>query len=171
MGIGLFAGGAILGIWGGFKRKIITSMAGLIGLGIGILFVALAPSSALEMAIIGALIVGTMLSMIMGPFYAIIQSCVVPQMQARVFSLMSSVGTAMVPVGLMVAGPISDKFGIQSWFLIGGILCIVMAVVGLMIPAVINIEERDKGKSSSQFVIISKTTNQNPVLADLAEKS
>ncbi len=144
MGIGIFSGGALLGIWGGFKRKIFTSLAGLLGLGIGILIVALAPSNALHMAIIGALIVGTMISMIMGPFFAIIQSSVEPEMQARVFALMSSVCTAMVPLGLMIAGPISDQYGIQSWFLLGGILCIVMAVVGYFIPAVLNIEEKDE---------------------------
>jgi len=36
-------------------------------------------------------------------------------MQARVFSLLSSVGTAMVPIGLIVAGPVSDQVGIQVW--------------------------------------------------------
>lgn len=131
LGIGIFSGGALLGIWGGFKRKIFTSLTGLAGLGIGILILALAPSNALHMAIIGALIVGTMVSMIMGPFFAIIQSSGEPEMQARVFALMSSVGTAMVPIGLMIAGPISDQYGIQSWFMLGGIFCIVMAVVGL----------------------------------------
>lgn len=35
MGIGVMTGGALLGIWGGFKRKILTSMVGLLGLGAG----------------------------------------------------------------------------------------------------------------------------------------
>lgn len=155
MGIGIFSGGALLGIWGGFKRKIFTSMTGLVGLGIGILIVAFAPSNALYLAVIGALIVGAMVSMIMGPFYAVIQSTVHLNMQARVFALMSSVGTAMVPVGLMVAGPVADHFGIQRWFLLGGILCILMAVVGLFIPAVMNIEDRNSitRKSSGNIVM------------------
>jgi DHA3 family macrolide efflux protein-like MFS transporter len=142
MGIGVFSGGALLGLWGGFKRKIITSLSALVGLGIGILIVALAPSSALYMAIIGAYIAGAMMSMIMGPFYAIIQSSVEPEMQARVFALMSSVGTAMVPLGLMIAGPISDHISIQSWFLMGGIVCIVMAFVAMSIPSVMNLENK-----------------------------
>lgn len=144
MGIGIFSGGALLGLWGGFKRKILTSMTGLVGLGIGILFVAFAPPNALYLAVIGALIAGAMVSMIMGPFYAVIQSTVHLNMQARVFALMSSVGTAMVPLGLMVAGPVADQFGIQSWFLLGGILCILMAIVGLFIPAVMNIENKEE---------------------------
>jgi DHA3 family macrolide efflux protein-like MFS transporter len=30
MGIGMIAGGTLLGVWGGFKSKILTSMVGLI---------------------------------------------------------------------------------------------------------------------------------------------
>lgn len=35
MGIGVFAGGVLLGAWGGFQRKILTSMLGLMGMGAG----------------------------------------------------------------------------------------------------------------------------------------
>jgi DHA3 family macrolide efflux protein-like MFS transporter len=64
-------------------------------------------------------------------------------MQARILSLLSSVGTAIVPIGLLVAGPVADRFSIQVWFLFAGVLCIVMAVGGLFIPAVMQIESRD----------------------------
>lgn len=157
MGIGIFSGGALLGLWGGFKRKIFTSLSALIGLGIGILIVAFAPSGALFMAIIGAYIAGGMISMIMGPFFAIIQSNVEPEMQARVFALMSSVGTAMVPLGLMIAGPISDHFSIQSWFLMGGLICILMAIVAMSIPAVVNLENRNEEPNKTAANIVFET--------------
>ncbi len=141
MGVGMLAGGALLGVWGGFKRRILTSMFGLIGMGVGTLVLALAPASALYLAVLGALIVGLMTPLTMGPFFAAIQSIVEPGMQARVFSLMSSVGTAMVPFGLLIAGPAADRFGIQSWFMLGGLLCVLMGSVGFFIPAVMKIEE------------------------------
>jgi len=115
MGIGMFLGGALLSVWGGFPRKILTSMLGLMGMGAGTLVLAVAPSSAMFLAVGGALLVGVMTPITMGPFFAIIQSNVEPDMQARVFSLLSSVGTAMVPIGLIVAGPVSDQVGIQVW--------------------------------------------------------
>jgi DHA3 family macrolide efflux protein-like MFS transporter len=77
----------------------------------------------------------------MGPFYAVIQSTVEPDMQARIFTLMSSVGGGMAPIGLMIAGPVADRAGIQAWFFVGGIVCVLMGVTGLFIPAVMNIEE------------------------------
>lgn len=142
MGAGMILGGALLGLWGGFSRKILTSMVGLMGMGAGTLILALAPPSAISLAVGGALLVGFMTPITMGPFFAIIQSTVDPDMQARIFSLLSSVGTGIVPLGLMIAGPVADRVGIQAWFLLGGILCIFMAVTSLFIPAVMNMEKK-----------------------------
>jgi DHA3 family macrolide efflux protein-like MFS transporter len=143
MGIGMFVGGAVLGAWGGFKRNIVTSMLGLMGMGLGTLVFAVTPSTALWLVVIGSLLVGIMTPMTMGPFYAMIQTIVEPDMQARIFSLLNSVGVAMVPIGLLVAGPVADRFSIQVWFLFGGLLCILMAICGLFIPAVMQIESPD----------------------------
>jgi DHA3 family macrolide efflux protein-like MFS transporter len=142
MGAGMIFGGALLGLWGGFSRKILTSLIGLLGMGAGTLALALAPSSAIFLAVGGALIVGFMTPMTMGPFFALIQSSVEPDLQARIFSLLSSVGTGIAPVGLMIAGPVADRAGIQAWFLMGGTLCILMAVTGLFIPAVMHMEQK-----------------------------
>jgi DHA3 family macrolide efflux protein-like MFS transporter len=144
MGVGMIVGGALLGVWGGFSRKIFTSLFGLMGMGAGTLILALAPSSAILLAVVGALLVGFMTPMTMGPFFAIIQSTVEPNMQARVFSLISSVGTGITPLGLMITGPATDRIGIQAWFFLGGSLCVLMGISGLFIPPVMNIEqERD----------------------------
>ena len=102
----------------------------------------LAPASAISLAVGGALLVGLMTPITMGPFLAAIQSTVEPDMQARIFSLLSSVGTGIAPLGLMIAGPVADRVGIQAWFLLGGMLCIFMAVTGLFIPAVMNMEKK-----------------------------
>jgi len=143
MGIGMFAGGGALGVWGGFKRNIVTSMLGLMGMGVGTLVFAVAPATALWLAVIGALFVGIMTPMTIGPFYAMIQTIVEPDMQARVFSLLNGAGAAMVPIGLLVAGPVADRFSIQVWFIFGGLLCILMAICGLFIPTVMQIESRE----------------------------
>lgn len=146
MGIGMFIGGTLLGVWGGFGRKILTSMLGLAGMGAGTLVIALAPSSAMALVIAGAALVGLMTPITMGPFFAIIQSTVEPDMQARILSLLSSIGGGIAPVGLMIAGTASDRYGIQAWFLLGGALCIFMALAGLFVPAVMNMERQGRVK-------------------------
>jgi MFS transporter, DHA3 family, macrolide efflux protein len=141
MGIGIVLGGALLGLWGGFQRKIVTSMVGLVGMGAGTLVIALAPATAIFLAVGGALLVGLSTSLTMGPFLAGIQSSVEPEMQARIFSLMSSLGAGMAPAGLMIAGPVAGRVGLHAWFFLAGLLCIFMGVLGLFIPAVMNIEQ------------------------------
>jgi MFS transporter, DHA3 family, macrolide efflux protein len=139
-GVGIILGGLLLGVWGGFKRKIMTSMFGLIGMGVGTLLMSQVPPTGIYIAVGAALIVGIMQPITNGPIFAVMQSNVAPDMQARVFSLLNSMAAGMSPIGLIIAGPISDKLGIQTWFLLGGSICILMALVGLFIPALMNIE-------------------------------
>jgi len=155
MGFGVFIGGAILGAWGGFQRKILTSMIGLIGIGIGTLAIAQAPAAVIAVAIGGAFLVGLANPITMGPFFAVIQSNVEPEMQARILSLLSSIGSGMGPLGLIIAGPVADRVGIQSWFFFGGFLCVCMSIVGLFIPAVMNIEA-DRNLSLRDEIMIGK---------------
>lgn len=140
MGFGMIGGGALLGAWGGFKRKMLTSMLGLMGMGVGTLMMAIAPPSGLWVAVTAALCVGIMTPITMGPFYAVIQSAVEPDMQARIMTILSSIGGGMAPLGLMIAGPVADLTGIQTWFFLGGSLCVMMSIAGLFIPAVMNFE-------------------------------
>jgi DHA3 family macrolide efflux protein-like MFS transporter len=149
-GIGIVAGGLVLGVWGGFKRKIMTTFLGLFGMGIGILGMAQAPSTSIIWVVGAALIVGIMQPITNGPIGAVMQSTVAPDMQARVFSLLGSLASGMSPIGLIIAGPISDHIGIQAWFLLGGILCILMAVAGIFIPAVINIETDHRDMTNTE---------------------
>jgi hypothetical protein len=59
----------------------------------------------------------------------------------------------------MVAGPIADKFGIQTWFLVGGVVTLFMAISSFFIPAVMNFEKGRNGKTAldepSEKVVIS----------------
>jgi len=40
------------------------------------------------------------------------------------------------PIGLMIAGPMADHFGIQTWFWLAGAVCALMGVAGFFIPEV-----------------------------------
>jgi DHA3 family macrolide efflux protein-like MFS transporter len=75
-----------------------------------------------------------------GPLDAILQSAVEPDMQGRVFSLLGAGASAMAPLSLLVAGPVSDWLGVRTWYLVGGSVCILLALAGLFIPAIMNIE-------------------------------
>jgi DHA3 family macrolide efflux protein-like MFS transporter len=140
-GFGMIAGGLVLGAWGGFNKRILTTMAGLFGLGIGFSLIGLIPSDLFLLAVLSAFLTASMIPIVNGPVHAIIQATVDPQMQGRVFTLIGSLGSAMAPLGLIIAGPVADAIGVQSWYVIGGVACILLAVVGYFIPALMNIED------------------------------
>ncbi len=141
LGVGVIVGGVLLSIWGGFRRRVLTSMMGLIGIGLGSVLVGFAPASAYFMAVAGMFIMGFALPITNGPLLAAVQAAVAPEMQGRVFTLISSAASAMTPLGLIIAGPVVDRFGVQSWYIMAGVSSIAMALSGCLIPAVMNLEE------------------------------
>jgi len=144
-GFGIIAGGITLSIWGGFKKKIVTSMTGIIGLGIGVMLMGLAPTSLFIVAILGAILLGVMIPITNGPIGALLQSIIRPDMQGRVMSLLQSGATAISPLGLLIAGPFSDLFGIRVWFWAGGIICVLIAVGAFFVPTILNVENVREG--------------------------
>jgi DHA3 family macrolide efflux protein-like MFS transporter len=148
-GFGVIIGGLILSAWGGFKRKIATSMMGIIGIGLGVAIVGLAPANLYSLAVVGMAFAGIMNPITNGPLFALIQSAVKPEMQGRVMSLVISAASAMSPLSLMVAGPVSDAIGIRTWFWFGGLLCLMMGFGAFFIPAIMNVENnRNEGRPS-----------------------
>lgn len=145
-GIGVIVGGLVLSAWGGFKKRILTSMLGIIGMGVGILAFGMLPSNMFVPALGGVLLLGIMEVMANGPLDALLQATVDPDMQGRVLSLLGAGASAMSPLSLLVAGPISDWLGVRTWYLIGGCACILTTVVCLFIPVIMNIEDNRQKK-------------------------
>ena len=146
-GFGVIIGGLLLGAWGGFKRKVATSMMGIIGIGLGVTIVGLSPANMYWLAIGGMAFSGIMNPITNGPLFALVQSTVRPDMQGRVMSLIMSAATAMTPLSLMVAGPLSDAIGIRTWFWFGGLICLLMGIAAFFVPAIMNVESNRNGET------------------------
>jgi DHA3 family macrolide efflux protein-like MFS transporter len=147
MGVGVIVAGLILGAWGGFKKKIITSLSGVVGIGLGVVIIGLAPSNAFFLVLVGSFILGFMQVFANGPLHAIFQSAIEPDMQGRVFGLINAAATAMSPLSLLVAGPVADWLGVRVWYSIGGALCILMGGICFLIKPIMNIENNGHGKT------------------------
>lgn len=130
-GLGVVAGGALLSIWGGFRKGHHTSLMGVIGMGLGTLMIGLSPAGALWVVVLGMLLTGIMNPIANGPIFALLQRNVDPQMQGRVFTVLLSGCNAIAPLGLMLAGPITDALGIRPWYLVAGSAALIIGVLGL----------------------------------------
>lgn len=139
--LGMLVGGILLGVWGGFKRRIYTSMLGLMVLGVGFGAMGFIPANGFWVAVAVWFLAAAANVMTNGPLGAAMQAIIRPEMQGRVFSLLGSVATAMAPVGLIIAGPVAEAVGVKAWYIVGGALCVVMAVLALFIPDVRHLED------------------------------
>jgi MFS transporter, DHA3 family, macrolide efflux protein len=160
-GVGIVIGGLALGAWGGFKKRIVTMLAGLVGLGIGLVTMGAAPASLFVLGLAGAFVVGAMISLIDGPIMAILQATIAPELQGRVMMLFGSLISSTVPIGLIIAGPVADAIGIRAWFIVTGILTTVMAVAGFFVPVLLGIEDGRSAESAAQELI--ETTEPLPI--------
>jgi MFS transporter, DHA3 family, macrolide efflux protein len=153
-GIGLIGCGVLLSIWGGFKRRILTSSLGVLVAGMAFIIVGVTPASAFGLALAGVLVAGLSNPIINGPFLAIIQDVVEPEIQGRVFTVIGSLAGLASPLGMAIAGPLADRFGVQLWFLLGGIVSLLMAVGLRTIPAVLYLEDHGRGKFDQEATVM-----------------
>jgi DHA3 family macrolide efflux protein-like MFS transporter len=138
----LLLGGALLSVWGGFRRRIATAILGLLGIGVSTLFVGLMPATAFWFGVAGLSVVALMIALTNGPVFALLQALVPPEMQARVFTVVQSVSAAMAPLGMAVAGPVADVYGVRVWYIVGGIACALIGAIYRFVPAVTQLEDR-----------------------------
>jgi DHA3 family macrolide efflux protein-like MFS transporter len=142
--LGTVLGGLILGSWGGFKRKVVTAQLGLILTGLSTIVVGVVPSSLFWVGLAANTTIGLLLPIINGSFGATLQATIVPEMQGRVFAFILSAAMLVSPLALMIAGPFADAFGIQTWFLIAGIFCTLMGILGFFSSDVMSMENKSK---------------------------
>ena len=147
-GIGLVLGGLLLSTWGGFRRRVYTSLVGLALEGLGIMLVGLAPATVFWMAVVGMFVAGSMNALVNGPLFALLQAAVAPEMQGRVFMVVASMSSAAWPLSLAVAGPVADAIGLRPWYVVGGFVCTIMGLGACFVPVIVNIEQNHNGHSA-----------------------
>jgi DHA3 family macrolide efflux protein-like MFS transporter len=152
-GIGTLIGGLLLSAWGGFKRKIHTSLMGIIVLGIGSIVLGLTPASMFLLALASVFFIGLMLPIVDGPIMAIMQSSVPPEKQGRVFGLLGSLFALTTPIGLAIAGPVSDVVGVSLWFVLGGSACVACGIASFFVRPMMHIEDQTPAEDGTSIPV------------------
>jgi MFS transporter, DHA3 family, macrolide efflux protein len=118
--IGMMLGGGFMASWGGFKNKIHTmTLAALV---MGACTFALGITSVFWIYLVFMGIVGVAMPIFNTPSTVLLQEKVEGDYLGRVFGVLGMISTSMMPLGMLIFGPISDIIDIE-WLLIGtGIL-------------------------------------------------
>lgn len=137
---GMLIGGLVLGLIGTIKKRVPMMAGAVIMMGIGLSISGLLPETGFIWFVACCFVMGLSV-----PFYtavqtALIQERIEPEYLGRIFSLMGSIMSLAMPIGLLISGLFADQVGVAQWFLVSGML--IMAT-GLIFPAVKDIRELD----------------------------
>ena len=125
--IGMMAGGGIIAAWGGFKNRIFTmAFAGGI-MGICTVSLGITPLFWIYLVIMGVFGVST--PIFSTPGNVLLQEKISEDYLGRVFGIMGMISTSMMPIGMLIFGPIADLIKIEWLMIATGILMIVLAIL------------------------------------------
>jgi DHA3 family macrolide efflux protein-like MFS transporter len=145
-GVGIIAAGFLLGIIGGFKKKIYTMLLGLLLIGITNIVFGFTSESLFYLILVAALGCGVGISLVDAPFLALMNTVVDKDMQGRVFSLINSISGATLPLGLAVTGPVADAIGIEWIYIICGGAFIVITILAVFSKSLMNLESPEQSE-------------------------
>lgn len=125
--VGMMGGGALIASWGGFRNKVHTITFASMMMGGCTLALGIVPIFALYLLVMA--LFGLALPIFNTPSTVMIQEKVETNYLGRIFGVFSMITTSMMPIGMLIFGPIADMIKIE-WLLLGtGLLILVLASV------------------------------------------
>ncbi len=113
---GMMAGGAIIATWGGFKNKIHTMTLSIFLFGAITFLLGFTPIFSLYLVFMT--ISGVSMPVFNTPATVLLQEKVEADFLGRIFGVLTMISSAVMPLGMLVFGPLSDLIKIE-WLLMG----------------------------------------------------
>lgn len=125
--VGMMLGGALIAVWGGFRNKMYTIALGAIMMGVCTFALGVIPIFWIYLIVMS--LFGVVMPLYNTPATVLLQEKVDPDYLGRVFGVMGMITTSMMPIGMLIFGPIADYVEIE-WLLIGtGIILTITAML------------------------------------------
>lgn len=127
--LGMLLAAFVIGVTGGIKKKflMISLSSGL--LGICAFIGGILPAQLFWVFCIVVLVMGTTGMGFNIPFNAYIQRTIPTENLGKVISLVTSVMSFAAPVGMFIAGPVSEMIGVNLWMMIAGVLMLAIGIL------------------------------------------
>ncbi len=123
--LGMLLGGALIAAWGGLKNRVHTMALASFGFSITTILLGVVPVFWIYLAIM--LATGLCMPLFNTPSTVLLQEKVEPDFLGRVFGVMGMISSSVMPLGMLVFGPVADAVRIE-WLLIGtGILMFIQS--------------------------------------------
>ena len=118
--IGMVIGGGLLAVWGGMKNHIHTMTAAGFVFSLCTFAFGIIPNFWLYITMM--LICGISLPFFNSPTMTLLQEKVDPPYLGRIFGVFTMISSSMVPLGMLLFGPLADKIQIETILIVTGIL-------------------------------------------------
>ncbi|NLO86066.1 MAG: MFS transporter [Clostridiales bacterium] len=133
--VGTLVGSFLLGWLGGKIKKIPAIAMSIAIYGFGTMLTGLLPRSGFMYFVVISAFMGMSIPFYHGVRSAILQSSFPADILGRIMSLSMSIMRLAMPIGLVLAGTFAEVIGVDKWFLISGILAMVLAAFTGFSPA------------------------------------
>lgn len=149
-GIGMLAGGSLLGAMRMNIAKVILVNAMHIFLGLTFVLSGAFPVSWFIGFVLMTALGGVSMSIFSAAFMTTIQEEVAPELLGRVFSLYFSIALLPSMIGLLFTGIIAEIIGVANAFIISGVVLIVVGILSFGTPALMRLGRKEPSKATGQ---------------------
>lgn len=123
---GMLLGGLLITVWPGFKNRIYTMGMAIGIMGISTLLLGAGLPFWLYLALVG--LNGATMPLFNTPAIVLLQERVDSAYMGRVFSVVSMINNGLMPLGMLLFGPLADSVSIELLLVITGAIVLVAAV-------------------------------------------
>jgi DHA3 family macrolide efflux protein-like MFS transporter len=124
--LGMIAGGLLIGAWGGFKNRVFTMALAVALYGLGVIGLGLVNNFFVYIGVFAG--VGITMPLFNTPLTVLFQTTVEPAFMGRVFSVIGMASSSLVPLGMLVFGPLSDRVDIDILLIGTGIVIVLLSI-------------------------------------------
>ena len=127
--VGMMGGGVLMAVWGGFRNRVHSMVFSTAIMAVCTILLGLLPNFWVYLVPMG--VFGVAMPYFNTASAVLIQEHVEPDYLGRVFSIFTMLMTSMMPLGMLLYGPLAEVVSIESLLLITGGLMAALAVVML----------------------------------------
>jgi len=148
---GMLAGGILMSVTKGFKRKMVTIMFSLYVFFVGYILLALTPMGLFWFMAVGGVIMLFCIPIMNVSYMTIVQTIIPLEMQGRVNSVDMALSSAATPIGMMLSGPIAELIGTSSLFLGCSLSGILILTLSWLFSDIKHVEDAEKTLNELQI--------------------
>ncbi|WP_138754496.1 MFS transporter [Paenibacillus sinopodophylli] len=125
--IGMMLGGAFIASWGGFRNKVYTMTIANLIMGVCTIILGIAPLFWIYLAAMA--VFGVAVPIFNTPTTVLLQEKVDPDYMGRIFGVFGMISTSMMPIGMLIFGPLSDVVKIEGLLIGTGLFMVILSIV------------------------------------------